>query len=676
MPATAATGVPSALANYSTLQRWTALAFGLVCHGLFASSVVIMFYSLYTGMTSGALHLHGWKALLANTLLLVQFGVLHSVLLSDLGRKWMTHLAPFGLGKPLSTTLFASIASVQLLLVFLLWSPSHVMWAAPQGWPGWILTGLYAMSWGLLVKSMHDAGMDVQIGLLGWWSVWKNEHPVYKPFSRSASFSRVRQPIYLSFALILWTAPVWTPDHVFAAVLWTAYCVAAPLLKERRYLRFYGAAFARYQRTVPYWLPRWLPSEKVAMAKPEVTDFDVIIIGAGPVGLLLGCLLARSGKSIQILEKRSGPCLQSQAIGITPPSLDILSKLGLDELMKKAGVRVDKVFVHGESGHLGACDFTLTQGEHRYVLALPQRETMRLLLEKLQTYANVSVRYGVEMDNLDQQAGHVVVHTSGGAGLGSLTSNYVVACDGSHGITRNLLKIRTHGGDYACNFAMADFTDASPFGREAHLFFTADGAVESFPLPGNVRRWIVQTQKSEDNPATELVANLVRQRTGVALNPADAPSAAAFTPRWMRCETYHDGRVILCGDAAHVMSPIGGQGMNTGFADAEFLAAALPTMLAAPETAASWMIFYDRIRSKAAATATRRAALGMKLGTWKGVHASLVRDMIMKKILFAPAFARFVASWFSMVSIPSRTLAHIPCRHLPLIAPQAVKELG
>jgi 2-polyprenyl-6-methoxyphenol hydroxylase-like FAD-dependent oxidoreductase len=212
---------------------------------------------------------------------------------------------------------------------------------------------------------------------------------------------------------------------------------------------------------------------------------------------------------------------------------------------------------------------------------------------------------------------------------------------------------------------MADFPDNSPLGEEAHLFFTAEGAVESFPLPEKRRRWIVQTTEPASGTDARTLAEIVRHSTGISISRPETVVTSAFSPRWMQCETYHDGRIFLCGDAAHVMSPIGGQGMNTGFADAEFLSMALSVMQSDPSMAQAWSAAYDRIRSKASRAATRRAAWGMRLGTMRGRIAALARDLFMREALFDPGMAHTLASWFSMNSIPKRTLSQVPQSQLP-----------
>jgi 2-polyprenyl-6-methoxyphenol hydroxylase-like FAD-dependent oxidoreductase/protein-S-isoprenylcysteine O-methyltransferase Ste14 len=633
--------------NHSTAQRWIALIYGLGSHALFAASVVVMFVSLYRGLSAGWVHLHGMQAWMINLALLAQFALGHSWLLSDQGRRFMTKLAPCGLGKPLATTIFAALASVQLLLVFLFWSPSEVLWAAPDGWMKNGLTTAYITSWLLLAKSMSDAGLDTQIGILGWRSVWRNEEPVYKPFTRGGLFKWVRQPIYLSFTLILWTAPTWTPDHLVLAVLWTVYCYVAPLIKEKRYRRWYGDAFARYQKRVPYWNPM---KQIAATSASSDAEHEVAIVGGGPVGLLLACLLGQRCVRVVVLEKNTTRETWSQAIGITPPSLRILSRLGLDEAFVARGVPIRECHVHGQSGPVGTASFREIEGRHRFVLSLPQMITMGLLEAEVARHPSVKILRGAEVTAKKQDEQGVTLTVNGE----SLRAAYLVACDGHRSRIRELLRVRTSSKSYGCHFIMGDFEGHSGLGEDAHLFFTQDGAVESFPLPQNKRRWIVQAQEGS-------IPELVRQRTGIVLDLAAQLDQHAFSPRRLDCEQITDGRVLLCGDAAHVMSPIGGQGMNTGFADAEFAAEALHAILRQGGNAAALLADYDRIRRRAASIAATRAALGMGLGVWTGKWRSWVRDFIFRRLVFSGPFARHVGPWFAMQSIPGGTLEKVAC---------------
>ena len=164
-------------------------------------------------------------------------------------------------GATLATTTYAIIASAQLLALFTLWTPSGVVWWRAEGAAFWAISAVYAASWLLLIKASFDAGAEVQSGALGWMSLMAKIRPVFPDMPTDGLFRVIRQPIYVAFALTLWTVPVWTPDQLALAVCYTAYCLLAPRLKERRFAARYGDRFQRYRAAVPYAVPR-LPQAK------------------------------------------------------------------------------------------------------------------------------------------------------------------------------------------------------------------------------------------------------------------------------------------------------------------------------------------------------------------------------------------------------------------------------
>lgn len=232
-----------------------AYIYGLACHTLFAAAVLAMIAAMFFGMSRsfGAVP-DPWRYL-ANAVLLLQFPLTHSVLLSSRGRKWLSALAPSGHGKTLATTTYAIIASLQLLLLFAFWTPSGVIWWQADGGVFWLLCGLYTISWLLLIKASYDAGAEVQSGALGWMSLAQNIRPIFPDMPETGLFRIIRQPIYVSFALTTWTVPVWTPDQLAVASFLTAYCLFAPMLKERRFASQFGDRFRQYQAAVPYIFP-------------------------------------------------------------------------------------------------------------------------------------------------------------------------------------------------------------------------------------------------------------------------------------------------------------------------------------------------------------------------------------------------------------------------------------
>jgi protein-S-isoprenylcysteine O-methyltransferase Ste14 len=236
--------------------RAYAVALGIVCHATFASAIVCMAIGLYSGLQVGLGPFQGFEAVLANALLVGQFPIVHSYLLSRSGRRWLVRLAPASAGSTLATTTFATIASAQLLAVFLCWSPTGYVLYRPHGIALWANVLLFAASWTLLMKAIGDADVRVQTGYLGWSSFLRGAPPVFRDFPTAGTFRLCRQPIYLGFALVLWTAPVWTADRVALALALTMYCAFAPIHKEVRYLERYGDRFREYRERVPYIFPR------------------------------------------------------------------------------------------------------------------------------------------------------------------------------------------------------------------------------------------------------------------------------------------------------------------------------------------------------------------------------------------------------------------------------------
>ena len=162
-------------------RRLTALGYGLLCHTTFALGVGSMMAAMYFGMSRSLGTFPSPWSWLANAFLLLQFPLIHSLLLTTRGRRVLDRLAPGGAGATLSTTTYATVASVGVLALFALWTPSGVIWWRASGAAQVLLTAAYAASWLLLGKAMADAGLSVQTGSLGWRALFAGRQPVYPP---------------------------------------------------------------------------------------------------------------------------------------------------------------------------------------------------------------------------------------------------------------------------------------------------------------------------------------------------------------------------------------------------------------------------------------------------------------------------------------------------------------
>lgn len=234
-----------------------ALLYGAICHVTFALAVMAMMIAMFHGMSASFGRLSAPWAYLVNGLLIMQFPLVHSLLLTRPGHHILSKMAPSPFGNALTTTSYAIVAAIQLLMLFTLWSPSGIVWWHATGLSYVVLCCLYAGSWLLLIWASYDAGAEVQSGALGWMSLAQNTKPVFPQMPTRGLFSIVRQPIYVAFAMTTWTVPVWTPDQLFLATTLTAYCLLAPRLKERRFAKRYGPRFEAYKRCVNYAVPRF-----------------------------------------------------------------------------------------------------------------------------------------------------------------------------------------------------------------------------------------------------------------------------------------------------------------------------------------------------------------------------------------------------------------------------------
>lgn len=369
-----------------------------------------------------------------------------------------------------------------------------------------------------------------------------------------------------------------------------------------------------------------------------VTRLPPLIIGGGPVGLYLAIALVRRGVVPCVLEPRVEPRFGSRSIGIHPPSLELLDELGVVDAFLDQGVHVHGGIAMTPDGQLGQMTFDDCPGPYRFVLTLQQRETERILREELERCAPGSIMQG-ELTSLRAHQDHMVIHgrTPEAASL-LLQAPVVIGCDGRHSATRRAAGIEFVGAAYPGRYIMADFPDETHLGSTAAITLARDGLLESFPLPGGSRRWVARI--AGEGTLHELVV-AVEKRTGVRLDPGKAGFVSSFVAERFLAEELARGRVVLAGDAAHVVSPIGGQGMNLGWLGARSVAEVIATT--PPSDLLAALAANAKHRSREATVAARRAELNMWIGKprmWTTARDKLVRAMLREpySTVFARAF--------------------------------------
>ncbi len=381
-------------------------------------------------------------------------------------------------------------------------------------------------------------------------------------------------------------------------------------------------------------------------------EFEVIVVGAGAVGLTMANLLGHKGISTLVLEERRQRKTGSRAIGITPPTLTLMARLGLDQRFLEAGIKVEEADVYGPRRQLGTVRLHHLKSTYPFILTLPQRRTEALLEDHLKRYPSVTLKRGHKAVELVKHDEHIELKVQDAA-TGreqSLRAAFLCACDGKNSLIREQLGIRFNGAPYPQTYLMADFTDKSSLGRKACFYFTGQGPVESFPLPNGLRRWLINTPQFMEFPTSGYLAHQVRLRTGVVLMPEDKVWETAFGVQHYLAVRYGQGRVLLCGDAAHIMSPIGGLGMNVGMMDADYCAGLISHAIPNPQVLASGLKAYTRCGQKAAKTAMRESAFNTYLGTLTNKVLTGLRTPLIQAVLRWGN--RSLAAHYAMMTIP------------------------
>lgn len=394
---------------------------------------------------------------------------------------------------------------------------------------------------------------------------------------------------------------------------------------------------------------------------------DVLIVGGGPVGLFMGALLLQSGLDVRILEQRTARSIHSRAIGIHPPALAALEAVGVCARLTADGVRIPGGLARSAGRPVAGMSFARVSAKHPFVLAIPQERTESVLEARVRELSGDALIRGVRVHDLNDDGGSVTLSVAGQAasGQGSATgpgtrlstqreyrARLVVAADGARSTVRSLLGVTTSCRDYPDHYLMGDFADGTPDGSTAVLYLEPGGIVESFPLPGNVRRWVVHTDgpapgTGAGTPDAAQLAGLIRTRTGTAVDPCSNTMLSAFGVRARLAHRLVRGRVALIGDAAHEISPIGGQGMNLGWLDAAALAPIIAAALSGQPTGRALRGF-ERTRQRAAARAARQSHLNMALGRPLPAPLMATRNAVVGKAFASSRLQDIVARRFTM----------------------------
>lgn len=307
---------------------------------------------------------------------------------------------------------------------------------------------------------------------------------------------------------------------------------------------------------------------------------DIVIVGAGPTGLALGAELHRLGHKPRIIDRQGAGANTSRAAVVHARTLEVLEPLGVVPALLGNGVKVPIFRIRDRDAVLAEIGFEGIPSQYNYTLMCPQNLTEQHLLARLEELGG-SVERPVEATGIEAVLDYVELRMRRARGDEQLKTRWLVGCDGGHSVVREQADIAFEGGAYEQSFVLADVEMDWPLDRkEVSLFFSPDGLVVVAPLPGARFRIVATVDQAPQDPQASLFEDLLRRR-GPSWHGSinETVWTSRFLIQHKVSKFPRKGRILLCGDAAHVHSPAGGQGMNTGIQDAVSLASALDQVL-------------------------------------------------------------------------------------------------
>lgn len=309
-------------------------------------------------------------------------------------------------------------------------------------------------------------------------------------------------------------------------------------------------------------------------------DTDVLIVGAGPTGLMLANQLARRGVRTLVIERHAGPSLQTRALGVQARTLEIYSHLGIAERAIALGKRGTGARMWASGRPMAFVPLGEAGAEatpYPYILVLGQDDNERLMGERLRDHG-VEVQWNTGLAALEQRADHVVATlTAADGSTRKVAAQWVAGCDGSRSAVRELSGIAFPGAPYEQVFFVADVqATGSMVSDEVNVFLWRSGFHLFFPMRGADHWRIVgilpKELRDRDGLALDDVVGSLRGEAGTNLSFSNCSWFSTYRIHHRHAERFRQGRCFVLGDAAHVHSPVGAQGMNTGLQDAYNLA--------------------------------------------------------------------------------------------------------
>ena len=307
-----------------------------------------------------------------------------------------------------------------------------------------------------------------------------------------------------------------------------------------------------------------------------MTD-PVLIVGAGPTGLTAAMELSRMGIDVRLIDKSEGPATTSRAIGVQARTLELFEQRGLAEEMVRLGNKGEAGSVYGGGKRVFRLDFGRVDSRYDYLLFVSQAETERILRKKIRSQG-VSVEWKVELEGISQNVlSHdpspvkaILKHADGR--MEQISTPWLISAEGAHSVVRSTLDLQFEGKTLDDNYALGDLhIDGDLSDNDFHIFSSEHGFMGMFPIGSGRFRLIASNPFSKPDkntePSLEELQGIYDQRSHIPARFHDLTWSSWFRINSRMVSRLKIGRLLLGGDAAHVHSPAGAQGMNTGIQD-------------------------------------------------------------------------------------------------------------
>jgi 2-polyprenyl-6-methoxyphenol hydroxylase-like FAD-dependent oxidoreductase len=307
-------------------------------------------------------------------------------------------------------------------------------------------------------------------------------------------------------------------------------------------------------------------------------DTDVLVIGAGPSGLTLAASLVKRGIATTIVDRQAAGANTSRAAVVNARTLEVLEDIDVATRLVNEGIQAPRFSIRDRARTLIPIDFSELPTDYPYSLMVPQSTTEKLLLDRLVELGGSVIRPKT-LASITKDDNSVTATFDDGD---VIRARYAVGADGIHSTVREQAGIGFQGGLYDESFALADvrLTGEAPV-DEVILFWAKAGLTVVAPLPGGIFRIVAPVADPPDQPSAQFVQQILDSRGPGAgrMVVTDVIWGTRFRIHHRVADTFRAGRILLSGDAAHVHSPAGGQGMNLSIQDGVALNATLAAVL-------------------------------------------------------------------------------------------------